>query len=174
MRCLARIAGATVLVLVVAGFVFAGQIYRWTDAQGTSHFTDDLTQVPPAQRDKAEILDLPDGPAPRPRPSEAEEDAGTSSGEESRSDLEEMVVDPLAACQGAVRGEAMALKKQMDRDTKRLAEINREIHRTAVSRVKNDLQRERAALKDRLEQARARLEGDLAARARECQMEPDW
>lgn len=174
MHCVARIAGATVLVLVVAGFVFAGQVYRWTDVEGTSHFTDDFTQVPPAQREKAEILDLPDRALDRPSPPEAESGSGTTPGEESQTDLEEMLVDPLAACQGAVRGEAIALKKQMDRDTKRLAEINREIHRTAVSRVKNDLQRERAALKDRLEEARARLEGELAARARECQMEPDW
>lgn len=174
MRCLAQIAGATLLVLVLAGFVFAGQVYRWTDAEGTSHFTDDFTQVPPAQREKAEILDLPDRPLDRPSPSEAHEGGGVSPGKESRTDLEEMLVDPLAACQGSVRGEAIAVKKQMDRDTKRLAEITREIHRTAISRVKNDLQRERAALKDRLEEARARLEGELAARARECRMEPDW
>lgn len=174
MRYMARIAGAAVAVLVVAGFVFAGQVYRWTDAEGTSHFTDDFTQVPPAQREKAEILDLPDRTPDRPSPQEAEEGAETRAGEEPRSELKEMLVDPLAACQGAVRGEAIALKKQMDRDTKRLEEVNREIHRTAVSRVKNDLQRERAALKDRLEEARARLEGELAARARECRMEPDW
>ncbi len=32
----------------------SAQIYRWTDAQGREHFTQDLQQVPPAKRQEAE------------------------------------------------------------------------------------------------------------------------
>jgi len=31
----------------------AGEVYRWTDAEGRVHFTQDLSQVPPAQRAQA-------------------------------------------------------------------------------------------------------------------------
>ncbi len=174
MFCRASVAGTAVLLLFLACPLLAGQVYQWTDAEGTTHFTDDLTQVPSSKRDSAEVLTLPEGPPPRPSSPEEEKDAEETPALDSRTELEEMLVDPIAACQGAVRGEAMKLKKQMDADAKRLEELNREIHRTAISREKNELQRERVALKKRLEEARARLEGDLVVRARDCQMEPDW
>lgn len=174
MFCRAKLPGTIVFLLFLAGPLLAGQVYEWTDAEGTTHFTDDLTQVPSSQRNKAEILTLPEGPPPRHAVPEEKENTGELPVQDSRAELEEMVVDPLAACQGAVRGEAMKLKKQMDGDTKRLDEITRKIHGTQTSREKNELQRERLGLKKRIEEARARLEGELAARARECQMEPDW
>lgn len=174
MLCRAKIAGAAVFLLFLTGPLLAGQVYQWTDAEGTTHLTDDLTRVPPLQRDKVEIVSLPDETPPQSSPSEEKENADTLPAQESRTELEEMLVDPVAACQGAVRGEAMKLKKQMDADTKRLEELTRQIHRTALSRQKNELQRERVAVKNRLEEARARLEGELVVRARQCRMEPDW
>lgn len=174
MFCRVKMASVMVSLVLLAGPLFAAQVYQWTDAEGTTHFTDDLSQVPSSQRDRTEVLTLPEGPPPSPSGAEEEEQAGELPAQDSRTELEEMLVDPLAACQGSVRGEAMKLKKQMDGDTKRLAEINRQMHRTPFAREKNDLQRERVELKQRIEEARARLDGELADRARECQLEPDW
>ncbi len=41
----------------------AGELYKWTDAQGTVHYTGDLASIPPAFRDTATLLN-----APQPRP----------------------------------------------------------------------------------------------------------
>jgi clan AA aspartic protease (TIGR02281 family) len=42
------------LALVVAAGPAGAEIYRWTDADGRVHFTQDLSQVPPRQRAEAE------------------------------------------------------------------------------------------------------------------------
>ena len=34
-----------------------GQMYKWTDPQGTVHFTDNVSQIPPAYRAKAQLLE---------------------------------------------------------------------------------------------------------------------
>jgi aspartyl protease family protein len=53
MRLLAQIAAAALLAAGPAGLASA-EIYRWTDAQGNVHFTQDLSQVPASARDAAE------------------------------------------------------------------------------------------------------------------------
>lgn len=48
----------------------AAQLYEWTDADGTLHYTADLNSIPPAHRESARQLDhpqvrpAPPGPAP--------------------------------------------------------------------------------------------------------------
>jgi hypothetical protein len=42
-----------------------GQMYKWTDQQGTVHFTDNVSQIPPAYRAKAQMLET----SPPPQPS---------------------------------------------------------------------------------------------------------
>jgi clan AA aspartic protease (TIGR02281 family) len=45
---------AVLLALAMLSGAPAGaEIYRWTDAEGRVHFTQDLTQVPPAERERA-------------------------------------------------------------------------------------------------------------------------
>jgi clan AA aspartic protease (TIGR02281 family) len=66
--------------LLAAHAADAGEIYRWTDGEGRVHFTEDLSQVPPAQR----------VPARR----RAGEDPGTSRFQTYRSPAE---TDPAAA-----------------------------------------------------------------------------
>ncbi len=53
MRLLAQIAAAGLLAATPAGPARA-EIYRWMDAQGNVHFTQDLSQVPASARDAAE------------------------------------------------------------------------------------------------------------------------
>jgi clan AA aspartic protease (TIGR02281 family) len=74
-RCGIALAATLLLAAPAAG----GEIYRWTDARGNVHFTEDLSQVPPAQRAAAEEaaqrraaapsrLQTYEAPASRPRP----------------------------------------------------------------------------------------------------------
>jgi len=51
-----RIAFALTLVFSTAlAISSAAEIYRWVDAEGRVHFTQDLSQVPPAKRGQAEV-----------------------------------------------------------------------------------------------------------------------
>ncbi|MDC4204081.1 MAG: DUF4124 domain-containing protein [Candidatus Manganitrophus sp.] len=40
----------------------AGEIFRWLDEDGTPHFTNVLSRIPPAYREHAEVQPLPDLP----------------------------------------------------------------------------------------------------------------
>jgi len=64
--------------IVLAGCLVAApasaQLYRWTDAQGTEHYTADLAAIPPNFRDSATPLS-----APQPRSAPPEADASATS-----------------------------------------------------------------------------------------------
>jgi predicted aspartyl protease len=57
-----RVSAAALAVCLTAAPA-AAQLYRWTDDQGTVHYTADRDAIPPAYRDAAELLS-----APQPRP----------------------------------------------------------------------------------------------------------
>lgn len=58
---------ATILITVVSPAW--AQLYRWTDAVGTVHYTSDLATIPPAYRDGARDIGAPTpGPPPPPPP----------------------------------------------------------------------------------------------------------
>ncbi|MBI1962848.1 MAG: clan AA aspartic protease [Candidatus Rokubacteria bacterium] len=60
------------LAVVLAAAPAAAQLYRWTHADGTVHYTADLNAIPPAYRDAASLLAHPQArPAPPPGPPEA-------------------------------------------------------------------------------------------------------
>ena len=66
MRSATRRAGLALIVLAgccCLAAPAAGELYKWTDAQGTVHYTGDLASIPPAFRDSATLLK-----APQPRP----------------------------------------------------------------------------------------------------------
>jgi hypothetical protein len=147
----------------------AAEVYHWKDAEGNVHFTDDLTQVPESQRDKVDVLFLPETTLPQ-RPSEQGSAVSPPTGER----LEEESEDPLVTCQERIREEVARSKKQLAEDSRRIEEITREIHLTATARKKNELQRVRAELKRRIEDTQTMLETVLPSQARECRMEPDW
>lgn len=65
--------GAMVALLAIAAPDAGADIYKWTDDQGTLHFTDDPTTIPPSKRDQMSpfIKEPPpsaaqDAPAPPP------------------------------------------------------------------------------------------------------------
>lgn len=148
--------------------------YQWTDEQGNLHFTDDLTNVPPPQREKARIVPLPERtrtpspvkttPAPPTDPLPVEEEPPFSM-EPDRSPP----LDAAAQCKEELRGEKDRLKKQLASDQVRLEELNKLIHRTVRSRLVNRYRRERVQVKERILQARKVMEEEWPQREWECQ-----
>ena len=59
---MSRVWAAALAVCLTAGPA-AAQLYRWTDGEGTVHYTADLDTIPPASRATAELLSTP-----QPRP----------------------------------------------------------------------------------------------------------
>src|SRR5213592_3960030 len=57
---------AAALAICLVATPAAAQLYRWTDGEGTVHYTADLDAIPSAYRDAAELLS-----APQPRPAAA-------------------------------------------------------------------------------------------------------
>src|SRR2546430_2435607 len=63
-----RLRAAALAVCLVATPA-AAQLYRWTDGEGTVHYTADLDAIPPAHRAAAQLLSAPQPrPAPPPEP----------------------------------------------------------------------------------------------------------
>src|SRR2546430_9898889 len=56
---------AAALALCLTATAAAAQLYRWTDGEGTVHYTADPDTIPPAFRDAAELLSTP-----QPRPTD--------------------------------------------------------------------------------------------------------
>ncbi len=81
----APFAVAAILVALACGTA-AAEIYQWVDEQGTVHFTDEISGIPPAQRGKARLL-LREAPVTIPAPpatgsyGPAPQDAGPSPGD---------------------------------------------------------------------------------------------
>jgi len=61
--------GALVAALVLLAAPADGQLYRWTDGDGTVHYTTDVLAIPPAYRDHARDIGAPTpGPVLEPPP----------------------------------------------------------------------------------------------------------
>lgn len=155
-----------VLVTFLLPAMLQATIYRWQDAEGNVHFTDDLTTVPPAQRDRVKVEELPEEPvnitpAP-PLPS------GTPTEEASPAN------NAYDECQKRLEKEKERWTQQLEEDRNRLVELNALIHRTVISRAKNQLQRERAAVLERIYQADQALHDRLPPIERECEAIRYW
>jgi hypothetical protein len=169
MRYCGRIA-LFVMALVTFAFPRMSQatIYRWQDAQGSTHFTDDLTRVPPSQRERMTVENLPEQPvnvAPAPPPPSA---APTSDPSESEP------VDNYTECQKKVTKEKERWTSQLEQDEDRLVELNKVIHRATSSRQKNEFQRERVAVKDRIDKSQQMLLETLPPMEHECETIRYW
>ena len=60
----ARFAAALWLCVLLSALPADAEIYRWVDSQGTVHFTDDLSNVPPSARSQATMF-VREGPRSR-------------------------------------------------------------------------------------------------------------
>lgn len=61
MKTIMRSACLAILLLFFANFLSAAEVYRWVDENGTPHFTDSPSKIPPAFRKRATIEEI--GPA---------------------------------------------------------------------------------------------------------------
>jgi hypothetical protein len=66
------VGAAAALALLLSAGPAAAQLYRWTDAAGTVHYTTDPSTIPPAHRDGARDIGAPTpGPVVAPPPAAA-------------------------------------------------------------------------------------------------------
>lgn len=159
-----------VMALVTFAFPRMPQatIYSWQDAEGNTHFTDDLTRVPPSQRERVIVENLPEQPVsatPAPPPPSAPPANDPSESEP---------VDDYTECQKKVTEEMKRWTQQLEQDQDRLVELNKVIHRTTSSRQNNELQRERVAVKERIDKAQEMLRETLPPMEHECETMRYW
>ena len=164
-----------VMVAVTIAFLGTSRaaFYKWEDADGNVHFTDDLTNVPPSQRDEARIEDLPEQPVniiPAPKASTAPPTAPSATPSRDPS----KPANEYAACKKRVEEEKKRWSDQLTQDQGRLVELNRLIHRATYSRTKNAYQRERVAVKERINQAEEVLRDTLTPLEQECEAIGYW
>jgi len=160
-------------VMVAVTFAFLGTpraaIYTWEDADGNVHFTDDLTNVPPSYRDEVGVEELSEQPVNiTPAPPAVTAPSATPSREPSKP------ANEYAACKKRVEEEKERLSDQLAQDQGRLAELNTLIRRTVTSRQKNAYQRERVAVKERIDHAEKVLRDTLAPLEQECESIGYW
>ncbi|MBT0666069.1 DUF4124 domain-containing protein [Geobacter pelophilus] len=62
----------TIFLLLIAATAY-GEIYRWTDSKGTTHFTNSIYEIPDRYRAKAKPVDLgiPEQKSDQPQPPQA-------------------------------------------------------------------------------------------------------
>lgn len=157
-----------VMALVTFAFPRVSQatFYSWQDAQGNTHFTDDLTRVPPSQRERVEVQDLPEYPVNVAPAAPPPSDAPTQDPSEP--------VDNYKECQKKVTEEKEKWTLQLEQDEDRLVELNKVIHRATSARRKNEFQRERVAVKDRIDKSQQVLLETLPPMEHECETLRYW
>ena len=164
-------------VLVAVTFAFPGAlratVYKWQDEDGNVHFTDDLLNVPPTYRDEVSVKDLPElseNVIPAPQPASPPSPNQTASKPPPTADPGEV----YAECVKKVEEEKQRWTDQLTQDRERLGELDVLIRRTVTSRHKNAYQRERVALKERIEQTESALREDLPPMEEECESFRYW
>ncbi len=90
----ASLAAVAAILVVLACGVVSAEIYQWVDEQGTVHFTDELSGVPPAQRGKARLL-LREAPVTLPAPPPGAYGPAPASPQDAGPSAEDEVADPV-------------------------------------------------------------------------------
>jgi hypothetical protein len=155
------IGGLLLFLWLVAPSAADADAYEWTDGQGTTHFTDDLTTVPSSFQGKVKTVPLPEQPVRLNKP--PDEPAAEAVEEENQE------VSAYESCTAGAEKARKGLQESLASDRERLEKLNRMIHRTTVSRYKNEYQRERAELKDRIEANQKKLDTEVPEMERACE-----
>jgi hypothetical protein len=87
---------------------------------------------------------------------------------------QEPPVSAYRECLKKVQEEKERLTRQLEEDEDRLVELNRVIRRSTTSRKKNTYQRERVAVKERIEKVEQALRDKLPPMERECESIRYW
>jgi Domain of unknown function (DUF4124) len=167
--------------LASAGAFAEGEIWVWTTADGTVHYTDDQGRVPEAFRESARVAHREVDGTSKPVPSRAPSAPVASPAAQVRGDEEEppAPVDLEAAAEEAWRAQARALHE-------RIATLDPRVEACAsdhINRSPGDGSRERREEREEAERC-ARAKQDLAAaradlaaleeRAQRAGVPPGW
>ena len=79
MKKIVKMAMLILLLLVLPSIFHAADIYKWVDKDGTAHFTDDLSKVPPEYRDQVKTEEVRDSEkiqSPTPGPASGQKTEG--------------------------------------------------------------------------------------------------
>lgn len=167
-----------------------GQVYKWTDPQGTVHFTDNLSHIPPAFRAKAQMQ----GASPPPQasapamPSEASTKPPAAAPEPHETPPPVPPQDRLGRgpdyWQRLAREWSTQLRQSMvERDRLQLlyGRLRVVIDNTRDLRDRGRLEAQIAPLQQsivevdkRIQEAQAMLQTTLPAEARRLGADPDW
>jgi ElaB/YqjD/DUF883 family membrane-anchored ribosome-binding protein len=156
-------------VTVAVTFAFhppsQAEVYKWQDAEGNQHFTDDLMTVPPSYRERVQVQDLPE-PTANLTPAPPASDVASPAPAEP--------ANAYAECQKKAEEARKRWSDQLTQAQDRLEELNRLIHRSAIARDVNAYQRERVEIKDRIDEAERMLRDTLPPMEQECESIRYW
>ena len=155
-----------VFFFVFTQFTAASMTYEWIDAQGTTHFTDDLPMVPSQYRKDVKEISLPEPSVPDKSPQVDQPSSNQKKDAEKKADAYE-------TCKKQLEETKKKLEAQLASDRKNLEELTRGIHRTATTRYKSRMKRERVALKNRIAETEEKLQKELPLQKQECERRRD-
>ena len=150
--------------------------YKWTDAQGNLHFTDDISRVPQSERETVEIISLPeptstyDSPAPPDDSLDTAAAGPESPGSPPEMDTADVTAAPLGpdtSCLENIEEEREQLEAQLAEDQERLAWVVKK-RRYCTVRKNRALQKERASLEARIAETQKKLYEELPQRKMAC------
>jgi Domain of unknown function (DUF4124) len=167
-----------------------GQMYKWTDQQGTVHFTDNVSHIPPAYRAKAQLLETspPSQPSAPATPSEESATPPPAASAPAETTPTAAPQDRLGRgadyWQSLAKGWSTQLRQSMlERDRLQLlydrlravADNTRDVwERGRLEAQVARLQQAIVEIDQRIQEAQEMLQTTLPAEARRLGADPDW
>jgi len=148
----------------------ADTAYQWTDAQGTTHFTNDLTTVPASYQGEVKTVPLPEPSSPPP-PAHVTSPPQTDAAEEPEENPELVA---YKACSATLKKTKEGLQKALVKDRDLLEQLTQAIHRSTTSRHKNKMQRTRVEVKERIQRNQEKLDQEIPRMEWECNLKKPY
>ena len=174
MKCFSRFVSFLLIATVSIGMALQpyaeAETYKWTDAQGNVHFTDDISRVPDAKRDAVEVVALPEPTNSYDAAAAQDSSLDTPSVSPTSMDADDVMAAPMGPdtqCLEAISEERERLEAQLAEDQERMAWIVKKRRYTTV-RKNRALQKERAMLETRIQETQIKLSQELPQRERAC------
>ncbi len=166
----------TVLSLLVVGIPFPPLLqaatYQWEDEEGNVNFSDDLTRVPPAFREKTVERSGPvsetGASGERRAVSGMEDDSGVSGSTVAPAATSGEEADPYEECMEGVDQRKDKLEKQLAADKARLEDLTLGIRRTTLARAKRQYKKERIQVEEKIRQTEKALRTEVPGQVKEC------
>jgi len=170
--------GMLVLLLVSASISHAASVYKWVDKEGTVHFTDDLSKIPPEYRDKVQTEEVSSPGKPETSP------PATAPAQET----DEVKRDATGMSEDYWRDRVRPWRKQLNEaregyesSKQKISEALGELKGRQLSRQQYEFKRvemekltaERDAFETKMKEAEVMLE-KIAKEAEDAKADPAW